>query len=130
MRRRQRGFTIVEVLVALLLTAIAFSGIGMTAVASMRANVKGQRVSAATALARAKLEELRTISHDESAWTAGTHVEPQLNDAGVTSNPGTFTRRWTVVPNWDNRPRLSRVTVVVAWQEATERSVTFSSLYW
>jgi type II secretory pathway pseudopilin PulG len=130
MRSRERGFSIVEVLVALLLTAIAFSGIVMTAVTAMRANAKGQRVSAATGLARAKLEKLRTISHSDTAWTVGTPVEPQLNGAGVVAAPGIFTRRWTVEPNWDNRPRLSRVTVVVAWQDAIERSVTLSSLYW
>lgn len=130
MKRRAAGFTIVEVMVALVLTSIAFSGIAMTTVMTMRVNAKGQRVSSATTLARAKLEELRTVSHGDPAWTAGTHVETHLDDAGATAAPGAYTRRWTVEPNWNGRPRLSRVTVVVAWQEAVERSVSLSQLYW
>ena len=130
MRRRQRGFTIVEALVVAALMSIALSGITMASITSMRADTKGHKEAIATALAQAKLDELRTLPHDNSAWSSGGHTEAHLGESGATELNGLYTRTWTVVANYNNLSGLTRVAASVSWNEGTPRSVTLSSLYW
>ncbi len=128
--RLSKGSVLVEILIALVLTATGFAGIATTSMTTMRADAKGQRVSSAIALARTKLEQLRTLPRTNAAWAAGAHEELHLDDGGAVASPGIYARRWTVEPSWNGRPRLARVSVTVAWQEQVERSVTLASLYW
>lgn len=130
MRARERGFTVIEALVVVTLMAVAFSGVAVSGIVAVRADTKSHLESAATALAQARLDQLRTLPHDHSAWTAGDHTEEQLAENGTSQTGGLFTRRWAVELDYNGHDALSRVTVTVAWNEGQERSVTVSSLYW
>jgi prepilin-type N-terminal cleavage/methylation domain-containing protein len=130
MRQRQRGFTIVEALVVAALMSIALSSITMASIMSTRADTKSHRQSVATALAQAKLDQMRTLPHGNAAWSSGAHSEAHLGESGASQLNGLYTRQWTVVLNYNNLRGLSRVTATVSWNEGQERSVTLSSLYW
>jgi prepilin-type N-terminal cleavage/methylation domain-containing protein len=128
--RARAGFTIVEVLVAMTLMAIALSGITMTGIVSVRADTRSHRASVAAALAQAKLEQLRNTERDAADWLEGPHSEPSLDEHGASVTGGTYSREWEVVPGYNGHAGLARVTVRVSWAGEGSGAVTLSSLYW
>lgn len=130
MKRRDAGFSFVEVLVAVALMGIALAGITMTGVVSMRADTKSHLGSAATSLAQARLDDLRTTQRNDTAWQEGTHTQTGVNEQGQSGTGGPFTRAWVVDLDYQNKAELARVTVTVSWNEGGPQSVTLSSLYW
>ena len=127
-RRRDDGFTLIEVLMAVALMAIALSGIAMTGIVSIQADSRGHLASAATTLAQAKLDELRNTMRDEADWTEGAHQENHLDENGVSAAGGRFQRHWTVDLDYNQKADLARVTVDVLWDDGGP--VTLSALYW
>jgi Tfp pilus assembly protein PilV len=106
--RTERGFTMVEVMIAIVLTAIAVIGIMALFMTETRASSYSRHSTEATALAADKLEKLRTMSSP----TAGTQSQTGLDPQGVAG--GIFNRTWTVtVPN----ASYTDVAVSVSWDE-------------
>lgn len=105
-RTRGRGFTLVEMMVAILLL-----GVGMMALAALtttvtRANGRSASLTTASALAQERIERFR--------------IEPQAtiaagSDARVVDGVA-FSRSWTVA-NGDPAPSLKTVAVTVTWVE-------------
>jgi type IV pilus assembly protein PilV len=125
MKRQENGFSLIEVLVALIVMAIALSGVAMMSASTLVADTGGRRQAAATMLAQEKLEQLRSLHRSDSAWDAGDHNEYVDEDGTVGS--GVYTREWEVEEDYNGKANLSRVTVTVSWNNG---EVTLSSLYW
>jgi type IV pilus modification protein PilV len=96
----------IEVMVALLLTAVGVMGILGVYLAQVRASSYSRHTSEAVILAQDKLEQLRT---QPSAQTTGS--EANINERGVAT--GMFTRRWSVTPATD----YANIVVTIAWSE-------------
>jgi len=126
MRGNAGGFTLIEVLVAITVTAIALTGIAAMGVSTIEADINSRYVNTATALAQAKLEELRIVRRTNLAWAEGTHWENGLYEDGRVSD-GPYDRRWIVDHDYGNFTNLYRVTVTVFWEGG---QVSLSSLYW
>lgn len=90
-RDDQAGFTMIEVMVAMLLTAIAIIGILALFMAQTKASSFSRHLTEATALCEDKLEKLRTLTAS-SAGINGT--ETTLDEKGVIG-AGIYTRVWT-----------------------------------
>lgn len=99
MTRNQAGFTIVEVMVALLVLTIGILGLASTAALTTRMIGQGERYSEVSARANERLEMLR--AQPCSLMTAGSQ----------TATPYTLT--WTV-DSIGGRPPGRRVQVIVA----------------
>lgn len=115
--RTERGFTMVEVMIAILLTAIAVIGIMALFMTETRASSYSRHSTEAAALAADKLEKLRTMSTP----TAGsdTALDP-LGAAG-----GIFDRSWLVDSSVTAYTELS---VTVSWDEnGVGKSITMNS---
>jgi prepilin-type N-terminal cleavage/methylation domain-containing protein len=125
-----RGFTLIEVLVAITLMAIALTGIATMNLSTIGADTKSRLGSAATTLAQTKLEELRVLSRAHADWADGDHTETNLNENGEEgAEDGFYTRTWTVERNYNNFRRLDRVTVTVSWVDHQEQEVVLASLF-
>jgi prepilin-type N-terminal cleavage/methylation domain-containing protein len=130
MRSNEHGFTLVEVLVATVVIAVVILSIASAGVHTIKADTSGSRVSVATALGEAKLEQLRNLRRTNAMWTEGTHTETGVNEDG-TIGQGKYTRVWVVDLDYNNFKNLSRVTVTVSWNDGTSGtgSVTLASLF-
>ncbi len=111
----EEGFSLVEVMVALAIFAIALTGPAALMVRAMQANDQAQRMTAAVNLAQEKLEELR----DMAPPTSGT-------DAVSEPNIGDYARVWTV----GTGPTASSntATITVTWTARGTQHVELSSV--
>jgi len=115
------GFTLIEILVAMVVFAIASLGLAMGVTSVMRSNQRSYMASIATNLAQDKLEELKAMSPVNV-------ISCNINcDNPVPTTDGVeFTRTWNVV---DSSPvtGVKQIDVTVQWEDHTTHSFTISS---
>ncbi|MBE0712142.1 MAG: prepilin-type N-terminal cleavage/methylation domain-containing protein, partial [Candidatus Aminicenantes bacterium] len=75
MKKKSRGFSLIEVLVGLFLVAVAVLGLAELFLAAVANNLKADRVANATFLARQQIDWLRGFTYDELNAYAGTTIE-------------------------------------------------------
>ena len=98
-RRKKAGFTLVEVMIAVLLLAVGMVGIYRLMGTLVRVNSLADSVASAAAQAEAKIEDLR--GQDFATITSG----------GDTVN--VFTRNWIFTTN--GTPGYGTLSVTVGW---------------
>lgn len=94
-RDTQAGFTMIEVMISVLITAIAALGFIAMYMTETRAGSYTRRSAEAAMLATDKLEQLRTGSASSLPTTA---ASDEVNAQGIATVGGTFTRRWIATP--------------------------------
>jgi prepilin-type N-terminal cleavage/methylation domain-containing protein len=72
---RQRGFSLIEVLVGIFLVAVAVLGLAELFLAAVANNLKADRVANATFLGQQQIDWLRGFTQDELSAYAGTSLE-------------------------------------------------------
>lgn len=127
--RNNNGFTLIEVLVAMVVVAVVVLSIASAAVTTIKADTAGEQVSGATVLAEAKLEQMRVLKRDSAAWmTESPQTETGLKADGTTG--GLYRRVTTVDLNYIGLRNFSQVTVDVYEGSGATPLVTLASLYW
>lgn len=118
-QRPEQGFTLIEVMIAVLLTAIAMAGIIALYTSETRASGTARHATEATVLAQDQLERLRT----STAVSSIAPHEVDLTPSGaIVSGVGIFTRQWIVTPSVVGYTDLE---VTVGWAEdGVNRAVT------
>ena len=115
------GFTLIEVLIALVIFSVAFLGLAGLMVQTTKNNSFGGRMTEAATFAQDKLEEFRAIG-----WIK---IPPNTN--GVDYPNGAtgiaYTRNWGVAPNPLNA-NLKEITVTIDWVDQTNHSVRLFSI--
>jgi prepilin-type N-terminal cleavage/methylation domain-containing protein len=110
----RRGYSLLEVLIGMVILAIALASAFAMSVANARLMERNQNISAASSLAECKLEELRNQSFD--SIVTGSDESP-LNALGQPDSGGIYTRSWAVsggAPSFASAD-LKTVIVVVGW---------------
>ena len=108
---RSKGFSLVEVLIALLILSISLLALAGLMMTTTRNSSFGGHMTEASTFAQDKLEQLRV-----SPW-AGI---ASGNDTALGSTGITYTRTWTVTPNGDGNQRW--VTITLSWTDPTKNS--------
>ncbi len=103
-----RGYSLIEVLVAMAVFAIASLGLAAGVTTVIRVGSVSEHVTQATILAQERLEEFRAA------------FEP-LQDGEDSPRPG-YTRSWRVTPDAPE-PGVTRIDVTVSWFAQGPRSV-------
>ena len=143
-----RGFTVVELLVAVVVMTIAFAGLATMEIACINGTSIANNVTTGITLAQDKLEELHTLALDDPELddnNASNNVDMRAGvedfttqgavasaddghrdvDIDSDGNPGgMYTRIWNVAEDTPTEGQKT-VVVIVTWQNST---VTLSSI--
>jgi prepilin-type N-terminal cleavage/methylation domain-containing protein len=107
----QRGFSLVEVIAAMVILTVGVLGLAASAAAVGRLTTEGARMSGAANAASSKFEELRAQACASMA-------------AGADEHPGGYARRWTVSTSGNT----ATITLVVSYSNGRKtRTTTYVS---
>ncbi len=129
-KKSQAGFTMIEVLVALLVLLIGMSGLLAMHLSGLRATAYSRHASEASVLGEARLEELRikppaVLNAAPYTNTAGA-VEANLNSQGK-AGLGIFRRTSKVTVaavDGTGNPTILNINVMVEWFERGSENTT------
>ena len=118
--RNNRGLTLVEILVALVITLVVFLGLMQTAMISMDVNTNNQLREQAVSIAEQRMRELRDLS--EGNLPAGTVTETFAERPSLRRNFRNFNQDYTLqytVTNIGAAPDVTakQIDVLVTWQD-------------
>ena len=102
---KQKGMSLVEIMVAMIILAIALAWLAPLLVIAMRGNRFGGDLTEATTLAQDKLEEFRNMSYSS-----------MLEDPVGQDTVGTAVRSWTITEE-AGQEGLANIEVNVSWQD-------------
>lgn len=110
----QKGFTLIEIMIAIFLLAVALLGLASVTTSVIKGNSFSQTLTTATTLARDKMEELKaatytTATQGASMWT-GTDYAAADGTVQTSSTGSYYTRLWDA-PGTDTKT----ITVTVTW---------------
>lgn len=122
--RNKNGFTLVEVMVAMFILAIALLGLISLTTMVIKGNSFSKTMTTATTLAKDKLEQLKNTAYGSSSGYKSL-------SGGADTVESIYNRTWTVTPDPPGTPAPGMKTIVVTvqwnWQGAT-RNVVLSSI--
>lgn len=107
-KKGEGGFTLIEVMIALLLLLIGVSGVLSLQMVSMRATSFSRHATEATIVAEDKMEDLML----QSAASLADGVD-LVDSQGNLDPGGAYTRTWTVEPTGS----ILLLTITVSWFE-------------
>ena len=120
--RKSTGFTLIEVLIALVILAVGLLGmVGLMAKTTGNNSYGGHLTEAAT-LAQDKLEQLRATP------SGMIKLNIAITDKPVGSTGIAYSRSWVAVPNTPPPGNtLNTMTITVSWSDTTPRSLSMVS---
>ena len=114
-----KGFTLTEVLVGLIILAIGILSITTLQITSTKSGYFSNNVDQATIFAQDKLKYLKNLPYNDSDLSSGQHNE------GIVS--GTiFSRQYTIVEDAGNS--MKTITVIINWVDRGSHSLSFSTI--
>jgi prepilin-type N-terminal cleavage/methylation domain-containing protein len=115
---RQDGWTLIEILVAIVVLTVGLLAVGTMQISAIRGNFMGGNTSIALTLASQKMEDLFNRDYEDADLVAGVHEENV--DAG-----GFYRRTWDIADMaadmTDPWPIMKEITVVVTWENDRHR---------
>jgi prepilin-type N-terminal cleavage/methylation domain-containing protein len=124
-RRRQSGFTMVELLITLVITMFGLMGLVALNTTFSRSSQNMNQTQEAVAIGKRVLEELRGKRTADlvTALTGSTAAAPPIDRASYTALPGRTGMTYTVDVNVASvTPTLWRMRVLVHWTDDTDGS--------
>jgi type IV pilus assembly protein PilV len=119
MIEKQRGFSLIEVLIALIFLAIGLLAMAGLQATSVRGNFFSNNLMQATYVAQDSLESLKNLPLDSSQLQAGNHPDGFIPIAGVS-----FNKSYTIAVNGN----LKTINYIVTWNDGINHNVTFSTI--
>lgn len=118
--RREDGFTLMEVLVAITIAAVGFLGLAATHITSVRATAVGRNVSIATTVAAEAIETMRRLPYaDIASADAATVTRGELSftRSATVAAVGTTSKKVTMRVDWTDQfgthaPGVQLITVI------------------
>jgi type IV pilus modification protein PilV len=112
--KKQSGFTLIEVMIALVILAVGLLALMTMQIVSIKANAFSSEMTYASMLAQARFEQLRNTAYDSIAPTTGFE-----DDVPVSADETTKGTSYTVQRKVeDNTPAtdMKRITLKIDWQ--------------
>jgi prepilin-type N-terminal cleavage/methylation domain-containing protein len=119
---RSKGFSLIEVMIALVILAVALLGLAGLMVTTTKNNSFGGHITEAATFAQDKLEQLRATPFGMIA------LNTMQTDNPVGSTGITYTRSWVAVPNIPPPGNtLDVITITVSWADTIPHSINMVS---
>lgn len=96
-----KGFTMIEVILAIALIAIGMFAVMSLVTIVIKGNTQSKKVTTATTLAQDKMEYFKGISYDNVSGTYTVYTDYYLNALVQNNIPGTNTKTITVDVYWN-----------------------------
>jgi len=112
-----KGFSLIEVLVALVILSFSLLALAGLMVTTTKNNSFGNHMTEAATFAQDKLEELRAIKWEN--LSDGNYTDQEDVKTGIT-----YTRNWNVATNGS----LKTITISVNWNDRTGHSIRLISV--
>ncbi len=114
--KKAKGFSLVEVLVALVILSISLLALAGLMVQSTKNSSWGSHMTEAATLAQDRLEALRAVRPQ-------TDIPEGMNNDQVTAASGIlYTRTWTVTTN--AAATLRTITISITWSDSVPHTLT------
>ena len=137
-KNRESGFTLIEVLVAIVILMFGLLAVGTMQISAMRGNFMGGNTSIALSLASQKMEDIlnKDFNHadlldsntgNNGSLSSTTSVDHQeyVSEDGAVGTGGFFRRIWNVANQAS--PTRKSIVVIVTWENNSHR-VAIASL--
>jgi type IV pilus assembly protein PilV len=105
------GFTLIEVMIALVIMSIGLTALAAVQISAIRGNDFSKRMTTAISIAEAKMEQIKSISY------ANIISESSIQ---ITQSSMNFTRQVTVTNNIAPLTNTKMVNVTVSWSEGSK----------
>jgi type IV pilus assembly protein PilV len=122
--KENTGFTLIEVLIAMVIFSIGILGVAALQSGSIRGNTSARGVTDIALIATDRLEMLRSLPYDDPALAAGVYVlnqvadrvdnnyDGQIDETVPADETGPLTIQYTVTTDWPiERTKTVAVTV-------------------
>jgi type IV pilus modification protein PilV len=132
------GFTLIEVLIAIVILTVGLLAVGTMQISAIRGNFMGGNTSIALSLASEKMEDLLNkdfnhadlsdgVSANNSALSSTTSVDHQENisEEGVVGTGAFYRRIWNIADQ--SSPPSKSIRVIVTWENNKHR-ITIASI--
>jgi type IV pilus assembly protein PilV len=120
-RRHERGLTLLEVMIALVILAIGLLALSGMQITTIHANGSGFKSTTAVSLADQGLQKLKNHGYADAALTNGTHTDPLTTVNGVVFTPSYDVQADPVVAD------VKLVTYTVTWIDGGTHSVSMAT---
>ena len=125
----QKGFTLLEVMIAVFLLAVAIIGAASVTTSVIKSNSFSQTLTTATTLAKDKMEELKASTYTAATQNASMWTGTDYANAGGTvqaSATGAYYSRLWTAPGTDTKI----ITVTVTWptNQTVQRTVELKTI--
>jgi prepilin-type N-terminal cleavage/methylation domain-containing protein len=137
---REEGWTLVEVLVAIVILTVGLLAVGTMQISAIRGNFMGGNTSIALTLASEKMEDLFNRNYTDAALAdtttgnngdltliTGTDHEERVSDNGIVGAGGFYRRIWNIADTATPMPTMKEIAVMVTW-EGNKHRVAISSM--
>jgi type IV pilus assembly protein PilV len=115
----QKGFSLIEIMIALIILAVGLLGIAGLQITSIKGNSFSSYVTQASILAQNKLENLRNLPYEDPKLTGGQPAE-QITKSGIV-----FTIGYDVSLLGSS---MKKITTNVGWTDRANHSVSLSTI--
>ena len=112
------GFTLIEVMIAIVLLSAAGLAAASAVIAVVKENDFSKRLAVATMLAQSQLDGLKNLLYTDASLTAGDHADP--GNPLTVPGGGSYTRTWNVT-DFAAPVEMKTVAVRVQWQSGRTR---------
>jgi prepilin-type N-terminal cleavage/methylation domain-containing protein len=106
----ERGFTLIEVLIAMVILTIALVSMAELMAITLRMQMLGRNETSAIRLAQSKIDELVAVDFTNATVSVGGSLTADVNNYFDTLNAEGFKRRWQIAAI-GGEPRVRTLTV-------------------